>query len=949
MNVSSISDLATAIGLKSPPPVPIRRRRSSISKRITNKFKNHLLDRRIDAAKRAFSYERRGGCDVSYCNCTLYVGLGEDLDLKGPCRSCNHDHSHHWEVQVEDTGDIMGGVSGDEADCDENLWETETSLMQEDEIHKNHSQLDWYFVWHIAGIEEDTILRVVLSVQRNFRQWRWKRLLERIQLSSGISSSATSQNEDAYESEETDESVFLSSLDIEETETVGSEGRVMEEMDSEKSQTDDDTMDYAESDFEPPETPMNDKKDEYGFSDTSSSISQKHFLQSRRTSLPNFIPENLLDKSKQKAPSALILTPRRIAAAPRRSSLPTLKKINRSNNIKSAMKRKKKRRKRKKKQRAQNYSLDIFNLARRGNEKDVLSLLDIRPTRIPIDASDFSSFGHHRTLLIIAAAHSMNGLMWELIKRHANVNHVDSLGRTAIFYAVRNGNTKGTEILLGHGADVASTVDKKGMTIMSYAKKEIQAGHQEVKKTLALVMLALKKHGGILRKYLYTYNLEQQSQVKRNFLDFGITFNDYTISKHIETNGRADEEKKAIYLFDKQGPADAEIWGETVTGVCFEGHGEVYAGTFRTSNFSRKTGVLYDKMNSFVYEGDFNGFNKRHGKGRGIVYTRQGQGYYIGDFVDNLPHGDGSMRLQGWSTSPSYIGQYNRGIREGRGTCYKRDGRLLYRGDMRNDGCNGHGTLFHYEYSGIEGTYTGDIIGSMPYGKGTFTNANGVKIYEGDHLDGKRQGKGHMYFPDQTSYRGDIEDGDCTGKGTYFLSDQTPITGAFKDAILIDPLEGEGGWRRYPLLNYGLSGATRKHNEWFATAASGDEIKLQSMAEEEGFKDMIDLKMPRVLGGMTALHVSMRFGREECATYLVYRGNCDLTPLDTFGRTPMQVGREESGATITKQRQKDSIMVLRNAIEYRQSKQRTTDEKIWKAREAKERAEDIKRRMAYLV
>ena len=139
MNVSSISDLATAIGLKSPPPVPIRRRRSSISKRITNKFKNHLLDRRIDAAKRAFSYERRGGCDVSYCNCTLYVGLGEDLDLKGPCRSCNHDHSHHWEVQVEDTGDIMGGVSGDEADCDENLWETETSLMQEDEIHKNHS------------------------------------------------------------------------------------------------------------------------------------------------------------------------------------------------------------------------------------------------------------------------------------------------------------------------------------------------------------------------------------------------------------------------------------------------------------------------------------------------------------------------------------------------------------------------------------------------------------------------------------------------------------------------------------------------------------------------------------------------------------------------------------------------------------------------------------------
>ena len=43
-----------------------------------------------------------------------------------------------------------------------------------------------------------------LSIQRNFRQWRWKRLLERIQLSSGIKVLGDSQIQEVEESSESE-------------------------------------------------------------------------------------------------------------------------------------------------------------------------------------------------------------------------------------------------------------------------------------------------------------------------------------------------------------------------------------------------------------------------------------------------------------------------------------------------------------------------------------------------------------------------------------------------------------------------------------------------------------------------------------------------------------------------------------------------------------------------
>eukprot|EP00944_MAST-04C_sp_MAST-4C-sp1_P004171 g4171.t1 len=146
------------------------------------------------------------------------------------------------------------------------------------------------------------------------------------------------------------------------------------------------------------------------------------------------------------------------------------------NVVRKSSKRKLKRQKRFKKKQASSTFVDIWGLARKGHVRDVLSLLDIRPRRIPIDAIDRSKFGQDRTLLIIAAAHSMNALLYELLLRDAEVNIRDRFGRSAIFYAARIGNKKGVELLIAFGAKTRIK-DLKKVGIHQYTKKEAESGN----------------------------------------------------------------------------------------------------------------------------------------------------------------------------------------------------------------------------------------------------------------------------------------------------------------------------------------------------------------------------------------------------------------------------------------------------------------------------------------
>ena len=80
---------------------------------------------------------------------------------------------------------------------------------------------------------------------------------------------------------------------------------------------------------------------------------------------------------------------------------------------------KKKKKKKMKKKSVVSSFVDIWGLARKGNFRDVLALLDIRPRRIPVDAVDRSRFGKNRTLLIIASA-TWSGGDFKLVMTHVD-------------------------------------------------------------------------------------------------------------------------------------------------------------------------------------------------------------------------------------------------------------------------------------------------------------------------------------------------------------------------------------------------------------------------------------------------------------------------------------------------------------------------------------------------
>jgi hypothetical protein len=43
--------------------------------------------------------------------------------------------------------------------------------------------------------------------------------------------------------------------------------------------------------------------------------------------------------------------------------------------------------------------------------------------------------------------------------------------------------------------------------------------------------------------------------------------------------------------------------------------------------------------------------------------------------------------------------------------------------------------------------------------------------YEGTYLNGKKNGKGVLYFIDESKYIGDFENNEITGSGEYYWSD----------------------------------------------------------------------------------------------------------------------------------------------------------------------------------
>jgi hypothetical protein len=166
---------------------------------------------------------------------------------------------------------------------------------------------------------------------------------------------------------------------------------------------------------------------------------------------------------------------------------------------------------------------------------------------------------------------------------------------------------------------------------------------------------------------------------------------------------------------------------------------------------TKKPNTFEEKIIKFnngeIYKGSFNANNKRDGFG--ININPQGE-IYIG-LWDN-----------------DQIGNY--------GAFFDSEGNY-YKGNLVNGKGYGEGELLIFN----KAKYIGNFVDDIPNGKGKIINLFDGSEYEGDIVQGKKEGKGILKFTDGTIYEGDFKDDNFNGNGVLKYFNGRKYEGTFKD------------------------------------------------------------------------------------------------------------------------------------------------------------------------
>ena len=176
---------------------------------------------------------------------------------------------------------------------------------------------------------------------------------------------------------------------------------------------------------------------------------------------------------------------------------------------------------------------------------------------------------------------------------------------------------------------------------------------------------------------------------------------------------------------------------------------------------SKKTGKEYLGPNDLlVFEGEYlNG--KRNGKGKEYSYFTSVL-LFEGEYLNGKRNGKGKEYEDGHG-SLKFEGEYLNGKRNGKGKEYYSDYRnelqIIFDGEYLDD----------RELIGIKYDKYGKLLDNFNHTKGIGKeyNSNGDLIYEGEFLNGKRNGKGkEYYFYNRLTFEGEfLNDIKWTGKG----------------------------------------------------------------------------------------------------------------------------------------------------------------------------------------
>ncbi len=165
-------------------------------------------------------------------------------------------------------------------------------------------------------------------------------------------------------------------------------------------------------------------------------------------------------------------------------------------------------------------------------------------------------------------------------------------------------------------------------------------------------------------------------------------------------------------------------------------NGEYYIGDL-INDIPNGKGTMYYSNNTIKYEGDF---KKGKFEGKGKLYLENDE-YYIGEFLD--------------------------GIKSGKGTEYYKNGIIKYDGSFINDKYDGEGT-FIWENGQY---YKGGFKEGTMFGKGIEYYECGNIKYDGNFINGVYDGDGKYIYNNGNYYIGEWKEGKKHGKGIKFDKD----------------------------------------------------------------------------------------------------------------------------------------------------------------------------------
>jgi hypothetical protein len=133
------------------------------------------------------------------------------------------------------------------------------------------------------------------------------------------------------------------------------------------------------------------------------------------------------------------------------------------------------------------------------------------------------------------------------------------------------------------------------------------------------------------------------------------------------------------------------------------------------------------------------------------TYTYGNGDVYVGEFVNDRPHGYGKLE---YADGNVYEGQYIDGKK------------------------NGHGK-FTFASGDV---YEGDWKDNNVHGQGRYTYASG-DVYEGQYIDGNKNGHGKYTYVNGDVYEGNFKDSKMNGRGQYTHANGGKSDGGFKDNV----------------------------------------------------------------------------------------------------------------------------------------------------------------------